>query len=138
VEALVHAGHHATRSRVAVAELVSDRVGHFTAADVARLATARGARMGRATVFRTLELFAELGVVERLDLPGGDHAYVACTPDHHHHVVCSRCGRAAWVSDIGMTDVMHRVADRTGYRIERHRVELYGVCPPCQAGERVS
>ena len=99
-------------------------------ADAAR----RRPGIGRATVFRALELFAELGLVERLDLPSGEHAYVACEPAHHHHVVCSHCGRATEVDDCGMTEVAREVARRTGYRIDRHRLELFGVCPDCRAG----
>ena len=54
---------------------------------------ARRLGIGRATIFRTLDVLVDLQAVERLDLPTGDHAYVACEPAHHHHVVCSNCGR---------------------------------------------
>jgi Fur family transcriptional regulator, ferric uptake regulator len=138
VAALGDRGHRVTRTRVAVADLVSDRLDHFTAASLAGEARVRGWRIGRATVFRTLELFAELGLVEHLDLPDGQHAYVACAPHdhHHHHVVCSDCGRVVEVTGIGMEPVIRGVAERTGYRIVRHRVELYGTCPACRrAGE---
>ncbi|HUG47879.1 MAG TPA: transcriptional repressor, partial [Candidatus Limnocylindria bacterium] len=88
--------------------------------------------LGRATIFRSLELFVELGVLERLDLPSGEHAYVRCEPVHHHHVVCSRCGRTTEVEDCGMQDVVREVTRRTGYRIDSHRLEMYGMCTACQ------
>jgi Fur family ferric uptake transcriptional regulator len=91
--------------------------------------------VGRATVFRTLELLAELGVVERLDLPSGEHAYVGCEPAHHHHVVCSRCGRTTEIEDAGLRAVMRDVARHTGYRVDEHRLELFGLCPACLASQ---
>ena len=133
VRMLDAAGARLTGPRRRVAELVAGRTGHFTAADLAADARARGVPIGRATIFRALELLATLGVVERVDLPDGDHAYVACAPAHHHHVICERCGRSTEVDDSGVAAVVREVADRTGYRIDTHRLELYGTCPRCQA-----
>jgi Fur family ferric uptake transcriptional regulator len=129
--ALDGSGHRATGPRRAVAELIAAQPGHFTAADLAAAARARGLRIGRATIFRALDLFVALGLVERIELPAGGHGYVACEPAHHHHVVCSRCGRTADVGDLGLADVAREVGRRTGYRIDTHRFELYGVCPAC-------
>jgi Fe2+ or Zn2+ uptake regulation protein len=122
-----------TEPRRKVAALIDDRSAHFTAADILDDARARRLSLGRATVFRTLELFREMGLLERLDLPTGDHAYVACAPRHHHHVICSRCGRTAEVADLGLEAVVDDAAVRTGYQINDHRLELYGLCPACRA-----
>ncbi len=136
IAALDQAGHKLTEPRRAVAELIARRDGHFTAADLVQDARARRLGIGRATVFRTLDLFTELNAVERLDLPTGGHAYVPCEPTHHHHVVCSRCGRTAdVVEDCGMSAVAREVGDRTGYRIDTHRLELFGICPACQRAQ---
>lgn len=129
--AVASTGHRLTEPRREVASLVADRSGHFTAADLLADAAERGLGTGRATVFRALELFTELGVVERLDLPGGEHAYVRCDPVHHHHVVCESCGRSVEVEDCGIGAVAAQVARRTGFRIDAHRLELYGICPTC-------
>lgn len=126
-------GHRLTRPRTLVADLMGGRRGTFTAADLLDDAGRRRLRVGRATVFRALELFTELGLLERIDLPSGDHAYVACEPIHHHHVVCSSCGRQTEVDDAGVQAIVGEMARRTGYRIDRHRLELYGTCPSCQA-----
>jgi Fe2+ or Zn2+ uptake regulation protein len=136
LNALSDAGVRQTEPRRAVAELIAARGSHFTARELVDDAAGRRLAIGRATVFRALELFADLGFVERLDLPSGEHAYVACEPEHHHHLVCSRCGRSTEVEDCGMTEVAREVARRTGYRIERHRLELFGVCPDCQSDGR--
>ena len=91
--AMDSAGYRLTEPRRAVAELIAAREGHFSAADLIDDARVRRLGIGRATVFRALDLLTELGVLERLDLPNGEHAYVPCEPVHHHHVVCSVCGR---------------------------------------------
>ncbi|HEX8938812.1 MAG TPA: Fur family transcriptional regulator [Candidatus Limnocylindrales bacterium] len=126
------AGERLTAPRRAVAELIAAKRGHFTAAELVADAGQRRPGLGRATVFRTLELFTQLGLVERLDLPTGGHAYVACQTAHHHHLVCSSCGRAVDVEDHGLAAALEEVARRTGYRVDSHRLELFGRCPACQ------
>jgi Fe2+ or Zn2+ uptake regulation protein len=131
--ALDRSAHRMTEPRRAVARLIADRDGHFSAADLVTEARERRLAVGRATVFRTLDLLAELDLVERIDLPSGEHAYVACEPAHHHPVVCSGCGRSDDIDDAGMRAVVREVARRTGYRVDDHRLELFGLCPDCQA-----
>ena len=134
LSALEGAGHQVTAPRRAVAELIAAREGHFTAADLIEDAKARRLGIGRATIFRALELFAELNVLERLDLPGGEHAYVPCEPAHHHHIVCATCGRVTEVDDSGLAGAVEQIQRRTGWQVESHRLELYGRCPRCRTG----
>jgi Fur family transcriptional regulator, ferric uptake regulator len=133
VTALDRAGYRLTEPRRRLAMLIAARDGHFTAGDL--VAEARQGRLGigRATVFRTLEVLEDLGAVERLDLPSGEHAYVVCRRAHHHHVVCSQCGRTSEIDDAGLRVVVGEIARRTGYRVDEHRLELFGLCPACLA-----
>ena len=133
IGALEQAGYRLTAPRRALAGLVAGREGHFTADDLLDAARRRRLGLGRATIFRALDVLTELGIIERLDLPSGEHAFVACEPAHHHHVVCASCGRATWVADQGLEQVAARIGRETGYRIAAHRLELFGVCPDCQA-----
>ena len=133
IEALDAGGYRLTGPRRALAELISQHDGHFTAAELEAVARERRLGISRATLFRMLELLAELDVVERLDLPNGEHAYVPCARSHHHHVVCSRCGRTTEVEDCGVTDAVAEIARRSGYRIDAHRLELFGLCRHCQS-----
>ena len=136
--ALDSAGLRLTDARRKVATLIADRDGPFTAADLLEDARTRRLGIGRATVFRALDAFSELNVVERLDLPNGDHAYVGCDPAHHHHVVCERCGRTTEIDDGGIRDIVRAIERRTGYRVDSHRLELFGRCPTCAAAEPAS
>jgi len=133
-EALSGGGRRMTRARRTVGELIGRQQGCFTAADLLDEARSRQMPIGRATVFRTLDLLAEEGALERVDMPAGDHAYVVCEPEqHHHHVVCRRCGRSTEVSDSGLAEVVRSVGQQSGYRIDSHRLELFGLCPQCAA-----
>lgn len=134
-ETLGRRGLRLTGARRRVADMLDRRRGTFTAADLLEDADRRDVAVGRATVFRSLDLFTELGLLERIDLPTGDHAYVVCEPVHHHHLVCSICGRQTEVEDAGVAAIVAQMERQTGYRIDRHRLELYGTCPSCQGNE---
>jgi Fur family ferric uptake transcriptional regulator len=129
--ALTDAGYRRTGARRSIADLIAARNGPFTAADLVADARARRLAIGRATVFRTLDVLADLHAVERIDLPTGEHAYVACEPAHHHHVVCSSCGASRDVEDAGWRSVVRDIEKKTGYRIDDHRLELFGLCADC-------
>jgi Fur family ferric uptake transcriptional regulator len=126
-----------TAPRRALSALIARRRGgHFTAADLLADARQRDVRVGRATVFRTLDLLVLRGSLERIELPNGDHAYVACAPqEHHHHVVCRSCGKSVEVTDAGLQSVVGQIARRSGYQIDSHRLEFFGLCPDCAAAQ---
>ena len=131
--ALDEAGYFVTEPRRVVAGMVARRDSHFTANELVDEARRARLGVGRATVFRALELFEQLGLVERLDLPNGEHAYVACRTAHHHHVICTGCGRAAEVGDLGLSSIAAEVESQTGFTIDSHRIELYGLCAACRS-----
>jgi Fe2+ or Zn2+ uptake regulation protein len=132
VSALDEAGYRLTEPRRTVAGLVAARDGHFTANDLLADARAQELGIGRATIFRALDLFTELEVLERIDLPSGEHAYVPCEPQHHHHIVCEGCGAVTEVADLGLGAAIEEIEGRTGWEVETHRLELYGRCPTCR------
>lgn len=135
ITALDRAGYRLTEPRRSLAALIARRDGHFTAPELVAEARTRRLGVGRATVFRTLEVLEALGAVERLDLPSGEHAYVVCERAHHHHVICSRCGRTSEIRDGSLQAVVSEIARRTGYRVDTHRLELFGLCPGCVSDE---
>ncbi|HMJ81467.1 MAG TPA: Fur family transcriptional regulator [Candidatus Dormibacteraeota bacterium] len=132
LDALDHGGYRLTVPRREVAALIAIQGGPFSASDLVETARRRGLGLGRATIFRTLETLTILGAVERLDLPSGEHAYVACEPAHHHHLVCSSCGRSVEVVDDDLDVLVRRIGRRSGFRIDSHRFELFGLCRTCR------
>ena len=131
--AIDRAGYRLTAPRRVVAEAVAGRDGHFSAADLVADARRREPGIGRATIFRALDLLASLNLVERLDLPAGDHAYVACDASHHHHAICTGCGRSLDIDDRGLSDVLSAIGAGSGFRVSGHRLEVFGTCASCAA-----
>ena len=91
-------------------------------------------RVGIASVYRTLELLSKLNLVRRVDI-GTAACYEPAHPggEHHHHVVCDRCGTVAAFEDRGLEDAIDRLGRRLKYKVGVHEVVLRGACPECRA-----
>jgi Fe2+ or Zn2+ uptake regulation protein len=127
---LQEAGHRMTSARRAVVEAVVGRDHHFTGADV--LAEVEDRTVGRASVFRTLDLLVDLGLIGRVHPPTGGRGYVLCPQDHHHHVICSQCGLVLDLPGCPIGTETEQQARSAGFRLHGHRLEYYGVCMNCQ------
>ena len=121
-------GYRVTPSRRAVIAAVLAQSGHFTADDL--VTHCRGA--GRATVFRTIRLLTELGVVCRVLFEDGSMRYLVSRRGHHHHLVCTGCGRVEDLDQCAIADAMRELSQATGYEVEGHWLELYGRCAQCR------
>ena len=128
---LRHAGERVTRQRLAVASALTTAGRQVSAQELYGLMHRRDPGIGRATVFRTLEALVAAGVARRLELDGHVYGYVACRPEHHHHLACDRCGRVEEIDEAYIRPVAERVADNLGFRIDDARVDFYGVCGTC-------
>lgn len=127
------AGHKATSARRAVIRAVLRKERHFSGAELLAEVSAADRSVGRATVFRTLDLLVDLGVLGRVHRPEGGHAYVLCARDHHHHhAICSRCGLVVTLSGCPISSEAERAAEAAGFRLQGHRLEYYGLCLACQ------
>jgi Fur family transcriptional regulator, ferric uptake regulator len=88
--------------------------------------------LGLVTVYRTLEKLEQLGLVQRVHQPGGCHMYLRASRGHEHLLVCTSCGRAEFFSGDDLGILMQSIAERSGYQIREHWLQLYGLCPGCQ------
>jgi Fur family ferric uptake transcriptional regulator len=88
--------------------------------------------LGLTTVYRTLDILAELGFLHRPRM--GEHAasYSTCVHGHHGHLVCARCGRIIELKECYTRDAEKALGDATGFRIDSHLLEFIGLCPDCQ------
>ena len=127
------AGERVTRQRLLVAGALGAIGRQTTAQDLYELLRRRDPRIGRATVFRTLEALVSAGVARRLERGGHIYGYVACRPEHHHHLACDRCGRVEEIAERYVTPVARRVAADLGFRIDDARLDFYGLCRACAA-----
>ena len=122
-------GYRITPSRRAVIAAILSREGQFTADEL--VTRCRGA--GRATVFRTLRLLAELGAVCRVLMEDGSMRYLVSKRGHHHHLVCTACGRVEDLDACAISGLVRELSDATGYEVDGHWLELYGRCAACRS-----
>lgn len=134
LERLRAAGHRLTQPRQVVVEAVAEQRSRFTAGELCDDVARRAPSVGRATVFRTMQLLAEAGVLERVHGDGGRDAYIVDSRGHHHHhhMVCGTCGAVVSLEGCGLEDFVTDLASRYGFAAEDHLVEIYGRCAACR------
>jgi Fur family ferric uptake transcriptional regulator len=132
-EVLSNAGLKRGGARERVIELLSSQSCALSAVEIEDELRARGRSTGRATVYRVLELLAEHGLVERVEVGDGQARFEPSHPSgaHHHHLVCERCGRLVAFDDPGLERAIDRLSERLGVRVESHDVLLRGSCRRC-------
>jgi Fur family transcriptional regulator, ferric uptake regulator len=130
---LSEAGHRRGGARNAVVELLDRQRCALSAQEIDDLLRAQGRGVGRASVYRILELLSELRLVQRIDVGQGVARYERHQPDgdHHHHLVCDRCGRIAPFEDPALEQAIERVSRRLSFAVDDHDVVLHGACGDC-------
>ena len=128
---LARKGVRATRQRLEVlAELARER-DDVTAQSLWRRLRERDSRTGLATVYRTLALLSEKGVIDSLSHHGTELCYRLCTDSHHHHLLCTNCHRVVEIEQC-IDGWIDEVTSRHGFVVTDHRVEITGVCGDCR------
>lgn len=125
-----------TDQRLAVAEVVLGSTEHLSADDVSRQLGARGAAVGTATVYRTLEVLVRSGLVVERDFGEGFKRYEPSRGmPHHEHLLCTVCGTVREFRDERLERMTTLMAEAHGFARVRHRLVIYGVCDRCRSGE---
>ena len=88
--------------------------------------------LGLVTVYRTLEKLEALGLIQRVHQDDGCHRYLRAMQGHQHLLVCTRCGRVVYFAGDDLSSLIQRTETETGYAIQDHWLQLYGLCPSCQ------
>jgi len=109
--------------------------GHVSADELAALVNRRAPRVGRMTVYRTLELLQQLGLVRPIYLGSGAAHYVLLEDGHHHHLVCARCDAVVEFDDCLMQELEQRLGERYNFRVQGHLLEVVGLCESCREQE---
>jgi Fur family ferric uptake transcriptional regulator len=122
-----------TRTRMAVAEVFFDMEGHPGIEELIARVHRRHPGIGEATVYRTMRLLVEAGLVVPREFGEGFTRYEAIAElGHHNHLVCTRCGTIIEFTDPAVDAIHRTVTDRHGFVVRDHRLEIYGLCRACR------
>lgn len=135
-QALRTHGHKLTQPRRAILHTLMQSHKPLSPAEILACGQIEYAELGLVTVYRTLEILEQIGVVRPVHVVDGCHGYVLATPGHTHHVVCEQCHAVVEIVGCELGSFLQRVAKRTGYVVTGHWLEISGLCADCQQHDR--
>ncbi len=122
-----------TKERKAVLEEIFQTKGHLEAEDLASNLRKKRKGASRATIYRTLDLLVESGIVRKVGLGHGhSHYELVLDHPHHEHMVCISCGRVIEFSDKAIEKALNRLCRKNKFELTAHRFEIYGYCERCK------
>jgi Fur family transcriptional regulator, ferric uptake regulator len=133
VRRLRASGKRITPQREMVLTILADASAHLTAQDIYVRGKEQDASLSLATVYRTLSVLKETGVVHELHLDGEHHHYELAAKDEHSHLVCLDCGRVIEVDSAAFCQAAREVGQAHGFVVATAQVELAGYCENCYA-----
>lgn len=120
-----------TRQRDVILDAFLAAKGHVSSEDLYQTIRKKNPRIGYTTVYRTMKLFVEAGLAEERHFDDGVARYEV-EQDHHDHLVCTQCGKIVEFESDLIEKTQTEIAAKYGFRIVRHRHELYGHCSTCR------
>ena len=133
VSALRQEGYRLTPQRRAVLNVIAGSHDHLTPAEVFERVRQEHHGIGLVTVYRTLDILAELGFICEVHAGGNCRSYLLRGPlEHHHNLICSDCGAVIDFADCDLDKLEQRLSQETGFEIDSHLLEFLGRCQNCQ------
>jgi Fur family transcriptional regulator, ferric uptake regulator len=127
------AGLKLTNARMTVLGVLEEGGGHLTSTEVLSRVNAADPSIGRASVFRALDLFTRLSIIRPTYIDSSmTPAYVMLPDGHHHHVICTSCNRVIEFEDCGLGKLASELERRLDVSLSGHLLEFYGLCGQCQ------
>ena len=124
---------YVTRPRELIAGILSRERRFLSAAEIHQQLDAADARVSLSTVYRTLDYLQGKGDVTVRSDPAGEAAYMLCEPErHHHHAICSGCGRVEDVDCAAMEQFADALRTLNGFQLDGHAMEFFGKCRECR------
>ena len=132
-ERLAVAGHRRGGARAELLELLGAQRCALSALELEECLAAGDRRVSRASIYRILEELEEVGIVQRVEIGNGIARYepVGRGTDHHHHLVCDRCGSLEPFTDDALERAVHQAAERVPLQVSEHEIVLHGTCRRC-------
>jgi Fur family transcriptional regulator, ferric uptake regulator len=130
-------GLRSTEQRRVIIDTFFGTTEHITIDTLLREVRAVDARVGYATVYRTMKLLTESGVVQEHKFGDGFTRYELADDDaHHDHLICLECGKITEFEEDAIEELQAKIAKRHGFLVRAHKHEMYGICSDCQAKTR--
>lgn len=124
-----------TRQRQILLDLMDESGLHLDAEQLYQLAKKKDPKINRVTVYRTINMLKEVGLVDELDLmhwSGGQHYYESRLKQEHAHVICLRCGKVEEFFGEPLRKIRRQVESQFGFQVLLCRTEVGGYCPRCR------
>ncbi|MFN2135130.1 MAG: Fur family transcriptional regulator [Candidatus Promineifilaceae bacterium] len=132
LDALAAEGHRLTPARRAIVTALVACRGHITADDLALRLREAAPQVGRMTVYRTLELLCDLGLVRPIFLGTGAAHYVLMDGGSHHHLICIQCQRVIDFDRCQESALAETLGQQFNFEVQGHLLEVYGLCDVCR------
>jgi Fur family transcriptional regulator, ferric uptake regulator len=132
VKLIQNQGHRLTPARRTILEVLVQSGGHLSADHLADLVRQGEPGIGRMTVYRTLDLLNELGLIRPVYQGTGAAHYILMDNGHHHHLICSNCDQVIEFDDCALEGVAKRLGGRFNFQVHGHLLEFYGLCEACR------
>ncbi|MBK8031578.1 MAG: transcriptional repressor [Chloroflexi bacterium] len=133
MQRLRDAGYKLTHARITVLNALERGGGHMTSTELLDQVEALDSSIGRASVFRALDLFTRLSLVRPTYIDSSvTPTYVLMPDGHHHHIICTQCSRVIEFEDCSLGALTHTLEERLGVRLTGHLLEFYGLCSTCK------
>lgn len=133
IKKLQNDGHRMTKARSALLTILSKKHSPLSAMELQHLLEEKGIAVNKTTIYREIDFLIQQNIIHSIALADEVTRYELSSRDHHHHIQCSSCGI---VIDLPLTnelsDIEKRIALNTGFSIEKHALEFFGLCPHCQ------
>ena len=125
-------GHKLTPQRHIILKVIAASHDHLTSEVIFEKSRAIDPGIGLVTVYRTLDLLSELNLVCRVHTGANCRSYMMRRPaEHHHHLICSGCGKVVDFTNCSLIEMEKRLSQESGFNIEGHLLEFYGLCGDC-------
>jgi Fur family transcriptional regulator, ferric uptake regulator len=133
LETTLHATQHrVTGQRRLLLEIIRAHGEHLDAEELYSLARQKYPRLSQSTVYRTMRLLRDLGLVDEVHLGEDHHHYELKAPAHHHHLICLGCGQVLEFSNSLAEELASAVARQHDFDIREIRIDLTGYCADCR------
>ncbi|AKS24796.1 Fur family transcriptional regulator [Leptospirillum sp. Group II 'CF-1'] len=129
---LNNGGYRLTDQRLSLLQVLETFGGSFSALDFEKKANEMEPSIGRATLFRAIDLFLEKGILEKIHRENGDDVYIVGSKGHHHHIICRDCGEIRDIDACPFEKELEEVIQREGFSSTIHRIEIEGICESCR------